>query len=179
MKKRLLSIIIALCLLSTMLPLQAFAVGGAVITPATANGKGLQDAINAANSGDTVKLNADIIIDPSKTELFITKNITLDLNGYTISSSISGNDDMSLKALLTNAAAWTFTITDSSSSGNGRIISDANYCVLIANSGSGEVILEKGNILTTGEKGYGLFNLSNGRISISGGTISSESAYAV
>ncbi len=179
MKKIFLKIIITAALICTIMSLPAAAVGGAVTSPAAATGQGLQDAITAANEGDTIRLNADINIAAAKTEIFVTKSITLDLNGHTISSAFSGSDNAHLKALLTYSAAGTFTVTDSSVPGNGQITSNANYCVLIYNEGPGKVVFERGTLSTTGESGFDIINASNGYISISGGTISSEFGYAV
>ena len=177
MKKRLLSVLITVALIYTILPLPAAAAGAATVEPATATEQGLQDAINTASDGDTIKLNADINI--NTITMLVTKSITLDLNGHTLSTSISGTSNADLKTLLYYTATGTFTITDSSALGNGRITSSVNYSLLINNAGSGTVVCEKGSLSTTDEWGVGVINASNGRLSITGGTISSDLSFAV
>ena len=132
MKKRLMSIMLTVALLCTALPLQA-AAAGATIQPAAATAQGLQDAMDAAGIGDTVKLNADITVDATMPNIYVTKSMTLDLNGYTLSYSVSGTDNTSLAVFLHYTATGTFTVTDSSLSGDGQITSDSNYIVLIHN----------------------------------------------
>lgn len=179
MKKQFLSIIITIALICTILPLPVAAADGATIEPAAATAQGLQDAIDAANDGDTIKLKANIDIEAAVTNVRVSKSITLDLNSYAISSSISGTGETDLNSLLYYTATGTLTITDSSASENGRITSDANYCVLINNVGSGTVAFEKGTLSSTGDLGVDIINASDGHISISGGTISSNLSYAV
>lgn len=78
MKRKILTLLLALAMVLTMLPMTALAADGNV---AEVNGQGystLQAAIDAANSGDTVKLIANVV---QNTQLSIDKDITLDLNG--------------------------------------------------------------------------------------------------
>ena len=124
-KKRLLSIVLTAALLCTALPLQA-AAAGATIEPAAATAQGLQDALNAAGIGDTVKLNADITVDAALPNLFVTKSMTLDLNGHTLRYSVAGATSMNLTTFLNYNGAGTLTITDSSGAASGRISSDQN-----------------------------------------------------
>ena len=178
MKKRLMSIMLTVALLCTALPLQA-AAAGATIQPAAATAQGLQDAMDAAGIGDTVKLNADITVDATMPNIYVTKSMTLDLNGYTLSYSVSGTDNTSLAVFLHYTATGTFTVTDSSLSGDGQITSDSNYIVLIHNAGSGTIAYEKGTISTSGVYGIGIINVADGRIYITGGTVSSDVSFAV
>ena len=77
----------------------------------------LQAAIDAAKSGATVKLLAD-----TRENVTIAKNITLDLNGYTINGGTG-----TAKAAITNHG--TLTITDSSAAKTGTIKRDDNGIV--------------------------------------------------
>lgn len=53
-------------------------------TVQVASGQALQDAVAAANAGDTIQLTADVTLDAT---LQIGKSITLDLNGKTLSTT--------------------------------------------------------------------------------------------
>ena len=75
MKKQLLSILTAGCLMAAMVP-AAFA----------ADANDLQAQIDAAEAGSTIKLNENTTI---TTPLNINKSITLDGNGYTLTTIIN------------------------------------------------------------------------------------------
>ncbi len=176
MKKRILNIFLTLCILCTILPQPAAA---AIIQPTEATIGGLLNAINSAASGDTIKLNANIDIPANTPEIMVTKSLTLDLNGYTISSSISGTSSSDIRGFLFYLDAGTFTITDSSASATGKITSSGKFCSLIGNRGSGTVDIKKGTISAIEEYGMPILNISKGHISISGGTVSSDLGYGI
>lgn len=100
MKKRLLSLLTALCLMATMVP-AAFA----------ADTNDLQARINAAAAGTTVVLNENTTI---TTPLNIDKSITLDGNGYTLTYTGTG-----YAIQLNTNDAVTFDDLDLDATGNG------------------------------------------------------------
>lgn len=77
MKKRMFSLLMALCLMLTLVP-AAFA-ADAPVTTETA----LTSAISSANDGDTITLGADITLTGAVT---ITKAVTLNGDGYTLTA---------------------------------------------------------------------------------------------
>ena len=98
MKRKLCSVLLALCMVLTLLPVSALAVDGAPTgestpaeTPAASNVAKigdqeyatLADAVNAAESGATITLLSDVALDSTLT---LDKNLILDLNGHMISN---------------------------------------------------------------------------------------------
>ena len=77
MKKRILSIVLAICLVLSCVPITVFA--------ANADATELQGLLNG---GDTVTLNRDYTID---TTLKVQNTVTLDLNGHVIKMTGSGS----------------------------------------------------------------------------------------
>ena len=77
MKKRILSILLSLCMVLMLCPVTVFA--------ANDDATALQ---NLLNGGGTVTLSKDYTID---TTMNVTNTVTLDLNGYTISMTGSGS----------------------------------------------------------------------------------------
>ena len=73
----------------------------------------LKNALENSSNGDTIQLTADIT--GVSSEIEISKKITLDLNGHTISGSLG----FSQLIRLTNSAD--LTVTDSSTGGTGKI----------------------------------------------------------
>lgn len=101
MKKRFLSILMALCLTLTLLPTAALADGGEggedeeILTQAdqtVTTKEGLSNAISQAQNGDTITLGSSIELSSTLT---IKVPITLDLAGYTLSASASASAGVS------------------------------------------------------------------------------------
>ena len=112
MKRKLLSILLTLCLAFSLLPTAALAAEGDL---AEVNGTGysaLVDAINAAGTGGTVKLLADIT---GQTVIPAGKDIVLDLNGKTMTHT---------GTTLYNSGK--LTVRDSSADKSGKIVSTGN-----------------------------------------------------
>lgn len=99
MKRKLCSVLLALCMVLTLLPVSAMAEDGAEAgesapaeVPAASNVAKigdheyatLADAVNAAESGATITLLSDVALDSTLT---LDKNLILDLNGHIISNS--------------------------------------------------------------------------------------------
>ena len=115
MKRRLLPILMTLVLVCALPIWAAFVTSGDVTNPlvstAAASELTLQGMIDKANAGDTITLNSNTEIAAT---LKITKNLTLDLNGYTL--RMTGN-----RSVLCVYNGATLTITDSSTAKSGTI----------------------------------------------------------
>jgi len=107
MKRRLLPILMTLVLVCALPIWAAFVTSGDVTNPlvstADAAEPTLQGMIDQANAGDTIKLSSNTEVHAT---LQITKNLTLDLNGYVLKMTGSGS-------VLRVSDRATLTITDS------------------------------------------------------------------
>ena len=114
------------------------------------------------NEGGEIKLGADITI--SGSNVFVKKELSLDLNGHTITATNSGNTKYMLIV-----DGGTLTISDSSSDNSGLITGTYNYFLRIGNSNPGTVIMNSGNI--SGDYGVhvvsGDFIMNGGKITAS------------
>ena len=124
MKRKILTLLLALAMVLTMLPMTALAAAGNV---AEVNGQGystLQAAIDAANSGDTVKLIANVV---QNTQLSIDKDITLDLNGKEVynTADIWSDEAVALIAIRKGAREM------SPVTGNGTLKAKENDCYTV------------------------------------------------
>ena len=115
MKRRLLPILMTLVLVCALPIWAAFVTSGDVTNPlvstADAAEPTLQGMIDQANAGDTIKLSSNTEVHAT---LQITKNLTLDLNGYVLKMTGSGS-------VLKVSDRATLTIQDSSANGTGTI----------------------------------------------------------
>ena len=115
MKRRLLPILMTLVLVCALPIWAAFVTSGDVTNPllttADAAELTLQGMIDQANAGDTIKLSSNTEVHAT---LQITKNLTLDLNGYVLKMTGSGS-------VLKVSDRATLTITDSSAAKSGTI----------------------------------------------------------
>ena len=115
MKRRLLPILMTLVLVCALPIWAAFVTSGDVTNPllttADATELTLQGMIDKANAGDTITLNSSTEIAAT---LQITKNLTLDLNGYTLRMTGTGS-------VLKVSGRATLTIQDSSTAKSGTI----------------------------------------------------------
>mgnify|MGYP004654237925 CR=1 FL=1 len=130
MKKKLCSILLALTMVLTLLPVSALADGGAPAseptpaeTPVASNVAKIGDqeyatlaaAVKEAKEGETVTLAGDVELD---TRISITKKITLDLAGHTIKN---GSAVKAQSGLFVVDNDGDFTINDSSAEKTGMI----------------------------------------------------------
>ncbi len=116
----------------------------------------LQDAIDAASSGETIKLVSDVALDA---QLTVSNTVTLDLNGYTVTAS----DGISLSADL--------TVNDSSTDGTGVITNASTSNDLITVNADDVTVTINGGTLQAGCDGIFAYNLSNVSVVMNGGTI--------
>lgn len=124
-------------------------------------------------NGSTLTLLQEVF---SKDSIDITGNLTLDLNGQSLSNT---STTISMNIIQIQESA-TLVIKDSSTSKQGGIYYTANkdYSNVIRNSGT--LTIEGGTIKNTGttQNSYTIFT-EGGTVTINGGTISSTSANAI
>ena len=181
MKKRILSVFMALALCLTLLPASAWAAeteGGAAQIGDTVYST-LPDAVNAAQDGDTVKLLADYKTAEGAGEegddgLTITKSVTLDLNGY-------GMDDFSVAQVNDTGEtlpSGNLTVEDTSAEKTGKVTGMIKLLAgkLTINGGTiGDgrdgVSIENGNLIVNGGTIDFLYGSNSGTVTITGGTV--------
>ena len=147
MKKQLVSILFALCMVLCLVPLAAFAEGE------TENMREVTDqttlvAAMADNSVTTVKLTADIDID---TTLTVNRTVTLDLNGYVLRMTSTG-DGHSVIALPVGGTK-TLTLKDSNPSALHKFTPQSDGLWVLNESNGTETVL--GGIITGGHNAFG------------------------
>ena len=167
MKRRLLPMMMTLVLVCALPIWAAFVTSGDVTNPlvstAAASELTLQGMIDKANAGDTITLNSNTEIAAT---LKITKNLTLDLNGYTL--RMTGN-----RSVLCVYNGATLTITDSSTAKSGTITggnaTDGGGVYIGGNSSEGHLVMTGGTITGchVSSRGGGVF-VYNGRFTMSG-----------
>ena len=164
MKKRFLSILMAAAMVLSLLPASALAVG-AEANVAEVNGTGyptLQAAFDNAQDGDTIKLLADVTLDPLyamdeeevedapiRSVITVTSDITLDLDSHEISwdsKKIPGENEPEI---------W-YTLCF-------FVVSGAD--VKITGNGNGTIDVEAGN-----NNSYGINITNNGSVTVENGT---------
>jgi len=156
--------------------------GGKVIEYSGGTFTGLQEAVNALESGAILKLTADLTGVTESISIPAGKDFTLDLKGHTISGTAN--------RILKVQESAKLTIIDSSSEKKGAITATGedgdgvdNYGILEVSGGSitatgedgdgvdnyGTLEVSGGSITATGEDGYGVNN--DGTLKVSGGSI--------
>ena len=185
MKRKLLSILLTLCLAFSLLPTAALAEGEGTQTNDVAQigstgYESLAAAIEAAKSGNTVKLLRD-----TKENVTIDKAMTLDLNGHTL----NGGTEKGKPAL--TITARTVTIKDSSEAQTGTIMredtaenSGVSPHYVIDIQGNAWVMFESGNVKNnsgnTAGKGASLVRVGDDSVdkfpglNIKGGTFTQD-----
>lgn len=124
----------------------------------------LESAIENAIDGNTVKLTADVVIDHT---LVIDDDITLDLNGKTISntSDIWSDDDWSLVSI-TRCAKVTID-------GNGKFLAKENDCYAVDVRDGSELTIESGYFNGNVHAVYVL----EGKLTVNGGKFEVQQPY--
>ncbi len=121
----------------------------------------LADAINAAETGDTLKILNNITL--SSGVQISGKSLILDLNGQTVTYSGVYN-----AITLGNNAS--LTVTDGGTGGKLEATGEAG--VVIRNESAGTVTVTGGTVITVNENGAAIWNYSTGKVDVSGGTVS-------
>lgn len=191
MRRKLLSVVLCVCMMLTMAPF-AFAAGDDTTNPpAVAVAKigdvaypSLESAVDAATSGKTIQLVAD-----TNENITINKDLTLDLNGFTL----NGGQVQSKPALTVTARV---TVKDSSTEQTGTIKREdtaensgttSHYVIDI--QGNGWLTFESGKVKNNsgivGVKGASLVRVGDDSVSkkpglnIKGGTFTQDNFIAI
>ena len=110
----------------------------------------LQEAVNAANNGQTIVLQSDVVL-TAYLNVAVNKTVTLDLNSYKITADMNGPH------MICNAG--NLTITDSSANKTGEIAkigAETNFGYVIENHGT--MTLDRCKISSTSVKSSAIEN---------------------
>ncbi|MCL2766515.1 MAG: S-layer homology domain-containing protein [Peptococcaceae bacterium] len=156
----------------------AFPLAASAVTRDVGSELALEDAIQNAVSGDTIRLTADItynrtiIVDTAKT-------ITFDLNGKTLNATAGvfadkdakilladpNNGQLNVSGVCSNDAADTVVAWNGSSKVEVSNVSSSAIAVYAQDNSE---IIVYGNVTHTGTSGIGPFTLGNGKITVNG-----------
>ena len=154
MKKRLLSALLALCMVLTMVP-AAFATEGDSSGNSDVSAQ-VATNLPAADANGVITLQQDVTLASTYTVEGNT-TVTIDLNGFTLSvNRLDSNTDL--------------TIRDSSTDRNGVLTSSQNITCVVWDGHS--ITLESGSIQNTNESGTTIFNL--GTFTMNDGVVSGD-----
>ena len=174
MKRKLLSVLLTFCLAFSLLPTAALADEGDVAEVNSTGYSTLADAINAAESGATITLLADI--NTPETSYTIRKSLTIDLNGKTITAdgydsvfAIEGEDNH----VVINATNGGKVIAVENSGSAGK------YAMAVWLAGKNSTLTINGgefsqSITSTSDPQMDMIYTSKGVITINGGTFRSD-----
>lgn len=105
----------------------------------------LQILIDKAIENTVVKLTSDIVV--AETTV-VSKNITVDLNGYTVKNTEDiWNEDAKNWSLISVRNGGILTLLDSSDAGTGTLLAKENDCYAIDVCNGGMLIVESGNYI--------------------------------
>ena len=105
----------------------------------------LQIMIDNAIENTVVKLTSDIVVAEST---IVTKNITIDLNGHTISNTEDiWNEDLKIWSLISVQNGGILTLLDSSDAGTGTLRAKENDCFAVDVRDGGVLIVESGHYI--------------------------------
>ena len=147
MKKQLVSILFALCMVLCLVPLAAFAEGETENVRAVTDQTTLFAAV-ADPTVTTVKLTADIDIDATLT---VSRTVTLDLNGYVLRMTSTG-DGHSVIAL-PGGGTKTLTLKDSNPSASHKFAPQSDGLWILDETNGTKTVL--GGIITGGHNAFG------------------------
>lgn len=105
----------------------------------------LQMLINNAIENTVVKLTKDVVV--AETTI-VSKNITIDLNGYTVKNTEDiWNEDTKSWSLISVRNGGILTLLDSSDAGTGTLCAKENDCFAVDVRNGGMLIIESGNYI--------------------------------
>lgn len=105
----------------------------------------LQILINNAIDNTVVKLTSDIVVTET---VVVSKNITVDLNGYTVKNTENiWNEDAKNWSLISVHNGGILTLLDSSDAGTGTLLAKENDCFAVDVRNGGLLIIESGNYI--------------------------------
>ncbi len=144
MKRKLLATLLALCLVVGMVPVAASADEGDVAAVGSTSYPTLAQAVDAAQSGQTIALITDTDISKSGLTIPGGKSLTLDLNGNNLKAANTNTGNIKVYGNL--------TIKDSATSADGKIYTETTYTNSTTGYGLINAIGEKASIIL--ESGY-------------------------
>ena len=144
MKRKLLATLLALCLVVGMVPVAASADEGDVAAVGSTSYPTLAQAVDAAQSGQTIALITDTDISKSGLTIPGGKSLTLDLNGNNLKAANTNTGNITVYGNL--------TIKDSATSADGKIYTETTYTNSTTGYGLINAIGEKASIIL--ESGY-------------------------
>lgn len=105
----------------------------------------LQTLIDSAIENTVVKLASDIVVtEPT----IVTKNITIDLNGYTIRNTEDiWNESTTSWSLISVRNGGILTLLDSSEAGTGTLLAKENDCYTVDVRNGGILVIESGTYI--------------------------------
>ena len=163
MKKRFLSIMMALCLTLSLLPATALAADNEV---------GTAEALaTALETGGNIKLIDDITVNTEQ-DWTITEEVVLDLNGHSITSTYNQSN-----YFLFTVNGGSLTLNDSSKEGTGKIeIKDASSSYPLQLTGTGSRFTMNGGTISAIEDALDIYTFAKDTIvNINGGVMKSQS----
>lgn len=173
MRKRVLSIALAVCLALTLLPTAALAAN--VITPTANTWEALTAAFGTAQNGDTVRLTGDITTGTGILQcISLKKAVTLDFSGHTIHYNAVGIDMNGRSGLFRLGSGGILTLK-----GSGGVALTGNYSSLAEVNSGGKLIVESGAYMNTGATDGTLITSYGGAVEIKGGTLNTKSYQAL
>lgn len=105
----------------------------------------LQILIDNAIDSTVVKLTSDIVATET---IIVSKNITIDLNGYTIKNTEDiWNEDAKSWSLISVRNNGILTLLDSSNASTGTLLAKENDCFAVDVCNGGMLIIESGNYI--------------------------------
>lgn len=175
MKRRVLSIILSVCMLCSLLPTTAFAAScdGADCNHVAAIGSEhynfIQEAINAAQTGSTITLLRSIDLGTDALTVTGAGQKTIDFNGFTITSACSGQQ------MLYVTGGSELTLLDNSNDKDGGLYAtkdDGTLSNLIRVATDGRLIIESGSYhQVSSNNGSGMIDSRGDEIiTVNGGT---------
>ena len=142
--RKIMSLLLALCLVVGMIPLAASAAEGDVAAVGSTSYPTLAQAVDAAQSGQTITLITDTDISESGLTIPGEKSLTLDLNGNNLKAANTNTGNIKVYGNL--------TIKDSATSADGKIYTETTYTNSTTGYGLINAIGEKASIIL--ESGY-------------------------
>ncbi len=161
--------VMSICLIMMISALSITAIAAEEPTYAASIGESkyasLNEAITAAKAGDTVTLLRDVEVTST---IQIVKELTLDLNGYTV----SGSGMQSLITIYGDSYNGDLTVTDTSAAQNGAIVHKGNYssATVAVWAYAGPFTMNAGTIKAEATDARA-FYVQNAHAQINGGTI--------
>lgn len=167
--KRILSMLLVVCMVLTPLP-SAAAGNTVVVSDATS----LKSALTSSPSGTIVQLGGDISFAET---IGVSSSLTLDLNGRTLTFSATDPEKKALVVGLYVNTSGIFAVKDSGT--GGKLITSETYSVALRNAASGIMELAGGTITTDAEMASAIINTGSGTIKLSGATVESKKYDAI